>query len=397
MQRILTACLMVAALAAPLLTIPGTASAQVYVNVSVGYAPPPLPWYPQPLCPGAGYIWTPGYWAWGPYGYYWVPGTWVFAPAVGLFWTPGYWAWNGGYYWWHAGYWGPTVGFYGGIDYGYGYAGYGYLGGYWHGGEFYYNRTVTNVDITYIHNTYNQTIVNAGPPANRVSYNGGQGGIRLRATTAQLAYAREQHVSPTAMQMHQERLAQDDPAQRFTVNRGRPQIVATTRPGSFNGSGAVHLNGEGNGYDYHGRVEPLRQDQRNAAPIEPRPQMQTVKPYINEYRQPARPLLNNFRSPIREMQPMPPRRPTPAPAERTRTPQSQPPMEFGNPYAAAPRPSAGSQERDWNMNRGEIARADQLRSAPIRQTLRAEPHFQMRMPAARPDEHAHRKPGGHPG
>ncbi len=34
------------------------------VGVSVTIAPPELPVYEQPLCPGDGYIWTPGYWAW---------------------------------------------------------------------------------------------------------------------------------------------------------------------------------------------------------------------------------------------------------------------------------------------------------------------------------------------
>jgi hypothetical protein len=40
-------------------------------------APPPLPDYEQPQAPGDGYLWTPGYWAWGGGGYYWVPGGWV--------------------------------------------------------------------------------------------------------------------------------------------------------------------------------------------------------------------------------------------------------------------------------------------------------------------------------
>jgi len=64
-----------------------TSSASVFV--SVAFAPPPLPVYVQPICPGPEYIWVPGYWAYGPYGYYWVPGTWVLAPYVGALWTPG--------------------------------------------------------------------------------------------------------------------------------------------------------------------------------------------------------------------------------------------------------------------------------------------------------------------
>src|ERR1700690_2800646 len=107
-----------------LLALPATSSAhpahsarpaQVAVGISVGFAPPPLPYYEQPFCPGEGYIWTPGYWAWDGNDYYWVPGTWVLAPFVGGLWTPGYWGWGGAAFFWHEGYWGPRVGFYGGI------------------------------------------------------------------------------------------------------------------------------------------------------------------------------------------------------------------------------------------------------------------------------------------
>ena len=97
-----------------------TSSAQIGVGISVRIGPPALPVYAQPICPGPGYLWTPGYWAWSDDdGYYWVPGTWVVAP-VGMLWTPGYWGFAGGFYGWHAGYWGPHVGFYGGINYGFG-------------------------------------------------------------------------------------------------------------------------------------------------------------------------------------------------------------------------------------------------------------------------------------
>ena len=228
----------------PLLLASVTASAQVSVGISVRIGPPPLPVYPQPFAPGPGYIWTPGYWAWGPYGYYWVPGTWVLAPSVGLLWTPGWWGWRGGFYWWHPGYWGPRVGFYGGINYGYGYVGAGYVGGYWRGDAFYYNRAVSNVNITYIHNTYNQTMVNS-TEVNRVSYNGGVGGTTLQPTAEQQAYARQRHVAPTAAQLRQERAAMNNPAQRFATNRGRPRIAATAKPGSFKGPGVVRLNAKG--------------------------------------------------------------------------------------------------------------------------------------------------------
>src|SRR5580692_12257982 len=108
-------------LATTALAAPTASFAQISIGVglSVNIAPPALPVYVQPAIPAPGYIWTPGYWAWGPGGYYWVPGTWVRPPAVGLLWTPGYWGWAGGAYLWHVGYWGPHVGFYGGINYGF--------------------------------------------------------------------------------------------------------------------------------------------------------------------------------------------------------------------------------------------------------------------------------------
>ena len=138
--------------AAPLLTLPGSAAAAVSVGMAITLAPPPLPNAVQPVAPGPGYIWTPGYWAWGPNGYYWIDGAWLVPPAVGLLWTPGWWGWSDGYYRWHGGYWGPQVGFYGGIDYGFGYFGVGYVGGRWGGRDFYYNRGVTKVNITHVRN-----------------------------------------------------------------------------------------------------------------------------------------------------------------------------------------------------------------------------------------------------
>ena len=109
-----------------LLILPAASFAQVAIGVAIRIGPPALPVYAQPPCPVEGYMWTPGYWAYGPEGYYWVPGVWVAPPRVGVFWTPGYWGFAGGLYGWHAGYWGPHVGFYGGINYGFGYGGVGF-------------------------------------------------------------------------------------------------------------------------------------------------------------------------------------------------------------------------------------------------------------------------------
>ena len=212
--------------------------AGVFVSVAIG--PPALPVYSQPIAPGPGYIWTPGYWAWSPDGYYWVPGTWVIPPQVGFLWTPGYWGFSAGLYNWHPGYWGPTVGFYGGINYGFGYTGSGYWGGYWHGRNFYYNRAVNNVNITNVHNVYNRTVVN-NVNVNRVSYNGGPGGVQSRPRRTQLAAERGRHIDATSAQVQHEQMARGDRAQFASVNHGRPAVVATPRPGALSSREATRV------------------------------------------------------------------------------------------------------------------------------------------------------------
>lgn len=228
------------ALAVLFLALPGVTPAQVAVGISVHIGPPVLPVYPQPLCPGPGYLWTPGYWAWGPAGYFWVPGTWVIAPRPGFLWTPGYWGWAGGAYVWHGGYWGPHVGFYGGINYGFGYGGVGFVGGAWHGGVFAYNSAVTNVNTTVVKNVYvDKTVINNVTVNNHVSYNGGTGGVAAQPTHEELAAANEQHIQPTSEQMQHESAARDNPQLQANNNHGRPPIAATSRPGEFTGHGVT--------------------------------------------------------------------------------------------------------------------------------------------------------------
>jgi hypothetical protein len=217
--------------------------AQVGVVVSVGYAPPELPVYEQPLCPGDGYIWTPGYWAWDGDDYYWVPGTWILAPEVGFLWTPPWWGWGGAAFIFHEGYWGPRVGFYGGVGYGFGYYGHGYEGGRWDNGHFFYNRTVNNINVTVIHNVYNTRVENV--TVNRVSYNGGQGGINSRATAEEAAAERERHIPPVAAQTQHIQQARSNQQFRASVNHGKPPIAATARPGELNGREVTPATSEG--------------------------------------------------------------------------------------------------------------------------------------------------------
>src|ERR1700693_2108307 len=220
--------------------------AQVRVGFAITIAPPELPVYDQPICPGDGYIWTPGYWAYGDDDYYWVPGTWVMAPERGLLWTPAYWGWGGNGYVFYDGYWGSRVGVYGGISYGYGYFGQGYEGGRWQNGQFYYNRSVSNVNVTNIHNVYNTTVINT--TVNRVSYNGGNGGISARPTSQQESFAHERHIPQVAAQTQHAQAARTNPEQRASVNHGTTPVAATPQPGALHDRDVVGAKQVGTPY-----------------------------------------------------------------------------------------------------------------------------------------------------
>lgn len=231
------------------------------VSVSIDIAPPPLPVYVQPVVPAPGYIWTPGYWRWSAIDgdYFWVPGTWVAPPFVGALWTPGYWGWGNGAYAWHGGYWGDHIGFYGGVNYGFGYVGHGYAGGFWQGGVFNYNRSVNNVNTTIVHNVYNTTVVENNT---HVSFNGGQGGIAAQPTPEERAARVEQHTPPTPLQRQHEQVAMHTPEQRMTFNHGMPAMAAIPQPGAMHGGGHSGFAGEhphGGGGFPHGEshAEPL--------------------------------------------------------------------------------------------------------------------------------------------
>jgi YXWGXW repeat-containing protein len=232
-----------------MLTVASASFAGVFVSVTVG--PPPLPVYVQPPCPEPGFLWIPGYWAWGPFGYYWVPGYWAAPPALGLYWTPGYWGWDPyeAAFLWHGGYWGPQVGFYGGINYGFGYFGVGFVGGEWRGDRFYYNRAVVNINQTRITNVYVNKTVIVNRQVNYVSYNGGTGGIQRQPTQRELVAQRERHVEATALQTRHIQKAEQNPQFRARNNGGRPQIAATARPADFSSRNVVPARATGGRVD----------------------------------------------------------------------------------------------------------------------------------------------------
>lgn len=246
--------LFAAAIAVPLamLTAP---QAHAGIFISVNFAPPVLPVYVQPPLPAPGYIWTPGYWAYGDAGYYWVPGVWVEPPAVGLLWTPGYWGWGNGLYVWHAGYWGPHVGFYGGVNYGFGYGGIGFVGGEWRGGAFAYNSAIANFGSVHVTNVYvNRTIVEQNTIANpgHLSFNGGAG-IQARPTSFELQAEREHHIDATANQVQHQNFAAQDRSQLASVNHGHPATMAASNVSAY------HQVAE-----QHARTQPITASDRAA-------------------------------------------------------------------------------------------------------------------------------------
>jgi hypothetical protein len=210
--------------------VPASSFAGVFI--SIGIAPPVLPVYEQPLCPDDGYIWTPGYWAYGDAGYYWIPGAWVLSPQPGFLWTPAYWGFEGGHYLFHDGYWGAHVGYYGGVNYGFGYMGIGFAGGEWRSGHFFYNTAIMHVGGGF-HNVYrNETIIHNTTIINdrHVAYSGGPGGIRHEPTADEKRFSSESHTPPSAVQREHFQAAARDPQQRFSANHGKPATVATARP-----------------------------------------------------------------------------------------------------------------------------------------------------------------------
>jgi len=292
--------------------------------------PPPLPVYSQPECPGENYLWTPGYWSYSSGGYYWAPGAWVMAPFPGALWTPPWWGYSGSRYVLHAGYWGPYVGFYGGINYGFGYTGQGFYGGYWQSGTFNYNRAVMNVNVSVVRNVYNRSVTNY-TPANHVAYNGGQGGLSARPVASEQVALRDRRMAALPVQVQQEREAAANRAQFASANGGRPAVVAA-------------------------RPEPVS----NARPEERAP-MQT-----NNARPEAGP--PNIR---------------PMPSERPRTEQA--------PRVAAPAPEVrriGEAQREAQPPQENKPSAFQPRQAPeARPAPRPEPVARPQVQQARPESH----------
>jgi hypothetical protein len=271
------------------------------------YQPPPaLPEYDQPPAPDPDYIWTPGYWAYAPVGYYWVPGIWVAAPWPGALWTPGYWGFYGGRYRFHHGYWGRYIGFYGGINYGWGYPGYGFYGGYWRGNHFFYNRNVTRINVTRITNVYSRPMVINRTYINntRISYNGGRG-VQVQPRPAEIAARREPRLAPMTTQMHVRQQAEQNRQQFYNANRGRPATFAAAQPvqADRDVQRPVARPVMAQPQAHTGQPRPMTQQVRPGQPAQPQvrpgqPQVQPTRPEVRPAEpgrpsvQPARPEPN---------------------------------------------------------------------------------------------------------
>jgi hypothetical protein len=285
----------------------------------------------------------------------------VQAPYQGALWTPGYWGYAHNRYGFFHGYWGPHIGFYGGVNYGFGYVGTGYQGGYWNSGRFYYNRSVNNINVNVVHNVYNRTIIVNN--SQRISYNGGPGGIAVRPRPAELvALRQEPHAPPMTSQVEIARTASVNRAAFVNVNHGRPAELVVAKP--------IQAD-----RDVHPAPPMVRPQAQAAVPVPARPGSVQPAPRPNE---PARPETRPNVTPApRANEPVRPEaRPNVAPAPRATEParpNATPAPRAAEPARPEARPSP-TPERRTEPARPETAPRPAPRAQPeARPQERAEP------------------------
>jgi hypothetical protein len=153
---------------------------------------------------------------------------------------------------------------------------------------------------------YNVTVNNY--TVNRVSYNGGNGGVVASPTSAEEAAARQRHIAPVAAQTQQVEAARGNPQLRASANHGRPPVAATPKAGAFSGAGIVAAKAAG--APYHPPVKGPTPEANVRQPV-PHPTNEPARP-TNESA--ARPQTNVPRPPAPiHAQDVPPH-PAPAPA-----------------------------------------------------------------------------------
>jgi len=205
-------------------------------SVTANIAPPQLQDEVQPECPTEGYLWQPGNWAFNVNTgqYYWVPGVWAAPVQVGYLWTPAYWGFENGVYLYHGGYWGATVGFYGGLNFGYGYAGEGFVGGRWEDGHFRYNTAIMRGRFHYGYE--DRSAVFAGR-RNYAGFNG-RGGIERGPSMRERAeFDRRNNDVVRARAVQRTRIdARAGGAGPCGAGAARPGAVGPVRTGAVGGS-----------------------------------------------------------------------------------------------------------------------------------------------------------------
>ena len=239
-----------------------------------------------------------------------------------------------GAYLWNAGYWGPQVGFYGGINYGFGYVGTGYYGGRWTNGHFFYNTRVNNVNVHVVRNVYQKTVIVHN---SHVSFNGGRGGVAARPTAAQERFAQEHHTAPTEVQERHVSEARSDRNQFANVNHGRPSVVATAKPGEFRGPGVVQAKASASDRIGSSRTEGKT---RTEPKTEAKPRTEPKSEATREPRTEAKPKTESKPATTRE----PKTEPKPATNREPKTeakPKTEPKRRLVNPR---PKPNLGPKQ-----------------------------------------------------
>lgn len=232
-----------------LFTLSFATASSINAQINVRIAPPVLEVYTQPYCPGDGYIWTPGYWAYGADGYYWIPGVWVLPPSPDLLWTPGYWDFTNDFYLWRPGYWGATVGYYGGVNYGCGYFGTGYSGGRWQDGHFYYNTAVSRINVKSIHYSYiDKSVKQKYIREDHPSFNG-KGGIAYAPKVNERREDESRQIKPTPEQNSHFQNAIQDKGQFSSPQQMHPSVSSMDKVGGnrFNAGGRMMSGGNRGG------------------------------------------------------------------------------------------------------------------------------------------------------
>src|SRR5208283_2317198 len=256
-----------------------------------------------------------------------------------------------------------------------GYVGHGYYGGYWNGGHFFYNTAITRVNVNLIRNVYVHpvrinNVVITGRISNRVSFNGGRGGIVARPLPAETAVLQERRISPMASQVQVQHEAAQNKQQLFSQNKGRPAAAVAARP--------------------------IAADRVLPAPL-PRSATPAGQPGVRGNAGPG-----PVQAPAQAARPQPqagqPMRPAPAtpesrpgPVQQNRAvPQSQ--LRQAQPQQAQPQPQSRQAQPQPEVRQAQPQ--PQVRQAqPQPQQRQAQPQPQARpAPAARPQPQAEEKP-----